>query len=76
MTTSKKLTYTMSEELFGKLNVDENKTHVYSKDQRLIKIGIQCGSLDSFRDFDRHIKKLLEYIDGTGDDPATFAPKN
>ena len=75
-TCSKKMTYTLSEELFDKINIDESRCKSYSKDSHMIKLTIQCGSPDAFRDFDRHIKRLLEFIEGRGADPASFAPKN
>jgi hypothetical protein len=75
-TSSKKATYTLNEDLFEKLNIDEARAQAYFKHQHLIKISIQCGSVEAFRDFDHHIKKLLEYIDGSSEDPAGYAPKN
>jgi hypothetical protein len=69
-TCSKKLTYSVSEELFEKVNVDESRCQSYSKDSNMIKLTVKCGSADSFRDFDRHIKSLLEFLEGTGEDPV------
>ena len=63
---NKKLNYLMSEDLFEQINIDETKCQAYYKDQKQIKITIQCGSSDAFRDFDRHIMHILSYLESNG----------
>ena len=71
----KKFTFTLREELFEAIDVDESKCMQYRKDSNQIKLAINYKSSLENCDYDKYIQHLLDHISGA-EEILRFTNKN
>ena len=71
----KKFTFTVGEQLFEAIDVDESKCMQYRKDSNQIKLAINYKANLESCDYDKYIQHLLDHISGA-EEVLRFTNKN
>ena len=71
----KKFTFTLREEIFEAIDVDESKCMQYRKDSNQIKLAINYKSSLENCDYDKYVQHLLDHISGA-EEILRFTNKN